>query len=119
MLNEDPQNPSERRAYFVRPKENLAQRLESIGMADDVDALCQPTVVMTEALPFEGKLEGYRKLILKRCKEAFVEAFFQDGPLSETSQREALLGNTITLEGFFDLWWTAEEVDTIEIQTTW
>lgn len=76
MPNEDPQNPSERRAYFVRPKENLAQRLESIGMAVDVDALCQPTVVMTEALPFEGKLEGYRKLILKRCKEAFVEVSF-------------------------------------------
>ena len=119
MPNEDPQNPSERRAYLVRPRENLAQSLESIGMANDVDALCQATVVMTEALPFEGKLEGYRKLILKSCKVAFVEAFFQDGPLSDTSQREALLGKSITLAESFDLWWTAEEVDTIEIQTTW
>lgn len=88
-------------------------------MVDDIDYLCQPTIVMTEALPFEGKLEGYRALILEKCKEAFLEAFFRDGLFSDASQRDALLGQGISLNESFDLWWTAEEVETIEIQTTW
>ena len=117
--NEDMQNLSERRAYCVRPRPDLAQRLKSIGMADDIDVLGQHTVVMTESLPFEGRLEGYRILLLKKCKEAFLEAFIEDGPLSEILQREALLGKGLSLTESFDLWWTAEEIEIIEILTTW
>lgn len=88
-------------------------------MADDLDFLGQPTVVMTESLPFEGKLEGYRALILGRCKEVFLDALLQDGPLSNLAQRETLLGQGTSLSAAFDLWWTAEEIDTMEIETTW
>ncbi len=108
-----------RRAYCVRPRPGLVQRLESLGMADELDFLGQPTVVTTELLPFEGKLEGYRALILKRCKEAFVGAFIDCGSLSDQSRREALFGKDVPLTEVFDLFWKAEEVETIEIQTTW
>lgn len=119
MSTENPQNPSSRRAYCIRPRPELAGRLELLGMADELDFLGEPTIVMTESLPYEGKLEGYRSLILQRCKEAFLDALFDDGPLSNLPQREALLGKGTSLTAAFDLWWTAEEVDTIEIQTTW
>ena len=108
-----------RRAYCIRPRPELATRLEAIGLTDDADFLCQSTVVMTEALPFEGKLEGYRALILKKCKEAFLSELFGYFPLSELAHREALLGKDRSLAEAFELWWSAEEVDTIEIETTW
>ena len=103
----------------MRPRPELLQRLEALGLADDADDLGQPTVVMTEALPWEGKLEGYRSLILKKCKEAFLNGFFEFEPLSVLSHREALFGKDIELASAFDLWWTAEEVETVEIETAW
>ncbi len=108
-----------RRAYCMRPRPQLAHRMETLGLAEDFDFIGQPVVVMTETLPFEGKLEGYRALILRRCKEAFLQEFFEDGPLSDLSLRETLLGEDLVLAEAFDLWWTAEEVETLEIKTTW
>jgi hypothetical protein len=103
----------------MRPRPELLQRLRSLDLVDDIDFLSQPTVVMTEALLYEGKLEGYRALILKQCKEAFLSNFFEFTPLSELTHREALLGKDVPLAEAFDLWWIAEEVETIEIKTTW
>jgi hypothetical protein len=119
MTESNPQDPSLRRAYVVRPRPELAARLEALGLADDIEFLGQQTVVMTESLPFEGKLEGFRALVLRRCKEAFLAELFEFLPLSEAAHREALLGKGIALVDAFDLWWSAEEAETIEIPTTW
>lgn len=114
------QNQSLRRAYCIRPRPELVARLKAIGLdSDDTEFLCQSTVVMTEALPYEGKLEGFRALILKKCKEAFLNELFAFAPLSELAHREALFGKDSQLADAFELWWLAEEVETIEIQTTW
>jgi len=113
------QNPLMRRAYYVRPKHELAKLLESIGMADAVEFLAEAKVVMTEALPFEGKLEGWRSLILHRCKEAFLNATFEDWPPSDMSRLETLLGKDEEGKLDFDRWWTAAEVDVIEVETSW
>jgi len=115
----DAQNPLIRRAYYVRPKPELANRLESIGMADAAEFLTEAKVVMSDALPFEGKLEGWRSLVLTRCKEAFLNALFEDGPLSEHPAREMLFGKDVSGAPAFDQWWIAEEIDVIEIDTTW
>jgi hypothetical protein len=29
------------------------------------------------------------------------------------------MGEIVTLEGCFDSWWTAEEIEAIEVPTTW
>jgi hypothetical protein len=115
----NPQNPSLRRAYCIRPKLELSQRLASIGLEDDFEFLGNPKVVMTEALPYEEKLEGFRTTILKFCKEAFINDLCEFMPLSELEHREALFGKNASLTEAFDHGWVAEEVDTIEIKTTW
>jgi hypothetical protein len=119
MTPSDSQNPPLRRAYVVRPRPELAPRLLALGLADDIEFLSRQTVVMTEAIPFEGKLEGFRALVLKRCKEAFIADFLEFLPLSVAAHRDALFGKDVALADAFDLWWSAEEVDTIEIPTTW
>lgn len=116
---DNPQNPIIRRAYVIRPRPELSQRLEALELSEDLDFLGQPTVVMTEPLPFEGKLEGYRRLILRKCKEAFLQELLEFEPLATESHRIALLSAETPLEQSFDQWWTAEEVDTLEIATTW
>lgn len=116
---DNPQNPLLRRAYYVRAKSELAKLLESIGMADASEILGEAGVVMTEALPFEGKLEGYRSLILTKCKQAFLNAKFEDWPLSELPLLERSLGKDALGMLDFDRWWTAEEVDVTEVETSW
>ena len=115
----NPQDPLLRRAYAIRPRPELAERLATMGLVDDFDLLGQQTVVMTEAVAYEAKLEGYRALILSKCKEAFLKELFEFLPLSDQANREALLGSSSSLAEAFDLWWTAEEVETIEIETSW
>jgi hypothetical protein len=116
----DDQNPLLRRAYLIRPRAEFTTVLRDSQLgADDVEYLSRPIVSMTELLPYEGKLEGYRALVLKNCKEAFIRELFEYLPLADDEIRHALLGEIVTLEGCFDSWWTAEEIETIEVPTTW
>lgn len=116
----DDQNPFLRRAYLIRPRAELTTALRGSQLEEeDVEFLSRPMVSMTELLPYEGKLEGYRAPILKNCKEAFIRELFESLPLADDEIRHALLGEIVTLEGCFDSWWTAEEIETIEIPTTW
>lgn len=116
----DDQNPLLRRAYLIRPRSELITALRGSQLEkDDVEFLTRPVVSMTELLPYEGKLESYRVLILRNCKEAFIRDLFEHLPLADDKIRHALLGEIVTIEGCFDRWWTAEEIETIEIPTTW
>lgn len=112
----DAQNPLERRAYVICPRPELAHRLAAFGLSDALEFLGSPTVVMTEAVPFEGKLEGYRSVILRKCKEAFLSALFES---LGADLCEVLLGDNAAPADAFDLWWIAEEAEAIEIPTTW
>jgi hypothetical protein len=113
------QNPICRRAYVVRPRQDLLDRLREIGEEDLLGLCGEPSVVMTEPLPYEGKLEGYRALILAKCKEAYISDLFEFEPFSDSAQRVKLLGDHETAVATFDQWWTAEKADTLEIKTTW
>lgn len=113
------QNPITRRAYVIRPRQELIDHLLAAAEPDLIGICEEPTVVMTEPLPFEGKLEGFRSLILKRCKEAFLNNLFDFEPFTDLSQRNVLLGEQSSLVETFDRWWTTEEVDTLEIPTSW
>jgi hypothetical protein len=108
-----------RRAYLVRPRPELSSRLEVLGLSDDIYFLAQQSVVMTTPLPYEDKIEGYRELILRKCKEAFLQDLMEYEPLADAGYCEALLGSGIALDEAFDRWWTAEEIETLEIATTW
>ena len=118
MSLSDPQNPTIRRTYLIRPLPKLLEQLTAQGESDAI-GVCGPTALMTEALPFEGGLEGYRGVILSRCKEAFMAGLLEFDPFSDAQKRDSLLGAYPTLVAAFDAWWTAEEIDTIEISTTW
>ena len=114
-MSQDPQNPTIRRAYVVRAKPSIREHLEPRGEADLAETLSRPTVVMTEALPYDGKLESYRSLILGKLKAAFI------GDLREFLGRDdcaSLFGDFPDVI-LFDTWWVAEEADTIEIATSW
>ncbi len=113
------QNPLTRRAYLIRPNQELKAHFLEIEQQDLIDSLLIPTVVMTEALPFEGKLEGYRALIQTKCKEAYLTDLFALESFENLSERQTLPGDQTSLIETFDKWWILEEVDTLEIATTW
>lgn len=113
------QDPIIRRAYIVRARPELIDRLVEFGASDLIGICGEPSVVMTEPLPYEGKLEGYRSLILKKCKEAYLADLFQFEPFNSVPERSALLGDYPSLSEIFDRWWVAEEADTLEIGTSW
>lgn len=113
------QNPLTRRAYLIRPNQELKAHFLEMEQQDLIDSLLIPTVVMTEALPFEGKLEGYRTLIQTKCKEAYLTDLFALEPFENLSERQTLPGDQTSLIETFDKWWILEEVDTLEIATTW
>ena len=108
------QNPSMRRAYVVRPTMQLFAHLQMRREFELAETLSAPTIVMTESLPYEEKLESYRSMILGKCKNRFV-----------SDLREFLGDEFTTLLGdqpavtLFDSWWLAEEADTIELVTDW
>lgn len=109
------QNPVDRRAYVVRASNRLLEHLAELGEADLAETFSVPTIVMTQALPYEGKLEGYRSLILSKCKSGFItdlHDFLGDDRCA------ALLGD-LPAVALFDAWWRAEEADAIEISTDW
>ena len=113
------QNPKFRRAYLIRPRPELSTHLIQNGQEELADICSEATVVMTEALPYEGKLEGYRAKILEKCKETYVADILTFDPLMDANVCTQLLGNYSKLTELFDRWWTAEEVSTLEIETTW
>ncbi len=118
-MQNNPQNPHLRRAYIVRPKASLLVQLERLLGKECAESFGDPTVVMTAALPFEGKLEGYRVPILRKCKEAFMQALQEFEPFSNPSSRQEILGAHSSSVAEFDVWWTTEEVETLEIPTSW
>ncbi|MGO4523205.1 hypothetical protein AB4076_21520 [Dyella sp. 2RAF44] len=113
-MPQDDQNPLMRRTYVVRASSQLLTHLAEHGEGDLAESLSFPSVVMTEPLRYEGKLESYRSLILGKCKTGFI---------AELS--EEIGGRFISLFGdqpamaIFDAWWLAEEADIVEIATDW
>ena len=116
---EDPQNPAIRRAYIVRSRETLLLRIAEIGDEDLAGSFQMPTVVMTEILPFEGKLEGFRSLIIERCKAEFILSINEFFPFSDKAHHAQFIGQHASVSEAFDIWWSIEEADTIEIKTDW
>ncbi|RUL79915.1 hypothetical protein [Dyella choica] len=113
-MSQDDQNPVMRRAYVVRASSQLLAHLAELGEADLAESLSSPSVVMTEPLRYEGKLEGYRSLILGKCKARFITE------LSESvGERFITLFGDLPAMALFDAWWLAEEADTVEITTDW
>jgi hypothetical protein len=107
-----------RRVYVIRAKPELIAHLIVNGAkldADEIDAMQTPTVVMTEEVPFERDLEGWRPAIKNKCKEAFFHETLEYPPLSLLELPEGLFTNMDILTAFFDRWWNAEEADDIEI----
>jgi hypothetical protein len=72
----DDQNPLLRRAYLIRPRNELTTALRGSQLEkDDVEFLSRPVVSMTELLPYEGKLESYRVLIRGTARRHLFATF--------------------------------------------
>jgi len=107
-----------RRVYVIRAKPELITHLIESGAqldADDITTLQSPTVIMTGLVPFERDLEGWRRTILNKCKEAFFRGGLEYLPLSRLDLPAELLTDMATLSAFFDRWWIAEEAESIEL----
>ena len=108
-----------RRVYVMRPNESL---LEKISLLDDVELLKdinRPQVVMTEELPFEEYLEGWRLKILNICKVTFLKEILLEYPIMNEQTAVELLGSVEPTSELFDQWWEAEEAEYTEIKTNW
>ncbi|WP_395752595.1 hypothetical protein [Prosthecobacter sp.] len=107
-----------RRVYVIRARPELIAHLIVSGAnldAHEIDEMRSPTVVMTEEVPFERDIEGWRPAIKNKCKEAFFRETLEYPPLSLLELPEGLLTNMDILTAFFDRWWDAEEAVDIEI----
>lgn len=113
-MSRDDQNPLMRRAYIVRASSQLLAHLSAHDETDLAESLSSPSVVMTEPLRYEGKLEGYRSLILGKCKTRFIAELSE-----EIGDRFRSLFGDLPAIALFDTWWLAEEADTVEITTDW
>ncbi len=102
-----------RRVYVVRPKKELLDLILSIDPTckDEIDLYNRPTVVMTEDVPFEREIEGWRGAIESKCKEAFLRDNIYDFPLFDMDKPENLLIEMDILIQYFDKWWVIEEAD--------
>lgn len=119
---EDTQDIPDRRVYVVRPGEALLEKLKVVEDHDLVTQLCKPWVVMTEELPFEKFLEGWRSKILELCKSEFLKKNFdfdEEYILYLPEEILPLLPDIEYTKEFFDTWWIAEEADYIQIPTNW
>ncbi|PMQ05147.1 hypothetical protein DyAD56_11245 [Dyella sp. AD56] len=113
-MSQDDQNPLMRRAYVVRASSHLLVHLAKHDEADLAESLSLPSVVMTEPLQYEGKLEGHRSLILSKCKSGFIAELSE-----QIGDRFTSLFGDLPAIAVFDAWWLAEEADTVEIATDW
>ena len=108
-----------RRAYLITPNQVLLDKVKRLGDQDLSMEIAKPQVVMTECLPFEGYLEGWRATILKNCKLAFLNELLIEYPIMDEYMAVSTLGSNIPSADLFDLWWRAEEVECLEIPTDW
>ena len=113
-VSQDDQNPVTRRAYVVRASGQLLEHLAEHDEADLAESLSFPSVVMTEPLRYEEKLEGNRSLILGKCKTGFIAELSE-----EIGDRFISLFGDLPAIAVFDAWWLVEEADTVEIATDW
>ena len=116
----NPQDIPSRRVYVVKPKLELKEHLSKLGKQDLFDYLNEPTVLMTEELPFEEFIEGWRTKIKRKCKEHFIESLSGKYCTFETKEeRDQTLGTSTSDEDLFDKWWSTEEADYMQIETNW
>ena len=113
------QDVSGRRMYLVTPNDQLRSRVSQFGDAELSELVAKPQAVMTEDLPFEAYFEGWRLVILHNCKLAFLKENLIECPIFEERVAADIFGSASLTEALFDCWWTAEEIDCIEIPTNW
>ena len=111
------QDIPDRRVYVVRARPELLKRVAGLGDSDLREALARPYVVMTEELPFERFLEGWRPVIRRVSKIEFLEEVLERcSPFPSDEFAMQALGGTTPTEELFDRWWTAEEAEYIELE---
>ena len=106
-----------RRIYVVRPNDVLLDEIRSRSSSSGVDLeyIQMPRVVMTEEVPFERDLEGWRPAILRKCKQAFVVEMWEDLETIGLPLPDAISTDLDVQLALFDSWWIAEEAEEIEI----
>ena len=108
-----------RRIYVVKPRQELIDKLRCLDAREVVGDLTVPFVVMTDELPYEKYLEGWRKTILEQCKLNFIKRFILEFPwIPEEYWEEIPRISELSTEAF-DLYWEAEEAHYLNIPTTW
>ncbi len=117
-MNNSQDIPS-RRVYVVRATKELIARVTELGDPDLLQVIARPEVVMTQELPFEEYIEGWRTKILENCKIAFLQELMIEYPIMDKNAAKTLFGNTEPSIELFDKWWMAEEAEYTEIPTNW
>lgn len=115
------QDIESRRVYVVKPKAILLERLSKYGDDRLTDILSRLHVIMTEELPFEEYLEGWRSQTLMVAKSQYLEELLVSYPaFSSASEAEAIIGGSNPSVELFDQWCVAEEAEYTELPTqTW
>ena len=113
------QDIAARRVYVVKPKKELLDKLIELGESSLIEYIVIPQVVMTEELPFEEYLEGWRSKILTLCKQAFLDELLIEYQFFPEETFIQLFGNETISDKSFDRWWITEEAEYLQIPTNW
>ncbi|MGH1353384.1 MAG: hypothetical protein ACRBBN_21630 [Methyloligellaceae bacterium] len=112
----------DRNIYIIKPKEHLLEKLEPYFNQSELEAISEPSIMMTAVLPFDLYLDSWSPDILKKCKEAFIRDQQEQGIFFDLEDKKLsnFLGPTSNPERCFDAWWAAEQVrNWEEIPTDW
>ena len=100
-----------RRTYVVTANEEFKAVMKELNI-DELENMSFPVVAMTEEVPFERDLEGWRSAIRSNSKESFLREFVSEYPM-ELREKLSAKRSEGTIK--FDDWFVATEAESIEL----
>ncbi|MDF1755236.1 MAG: hypothetical protein P1U89_20775 [Verrucomicrobiales bacterium] len=98
-----------RKIFLIEPLPEAGKDLPDL----EVDSIfLEPTVIMTESVPFEQELEGWQPAIKRKAKEAFLIHLieFYDGHSLPVSIPDKTFDSMEAIETYFDQYWSVRPI---------
>ena len=112
-----PQSEYYRLAYVIRANDKLVDHVKG-NQADwskrDEEYIKEPVVIVTE----EEQLEGWRRVVKAKVKEAFLRDHAEDYQLEEKIEKEEVYSSQESIDRFFDNYFDIEDASDIHILKT-
>ena len=106
-----------RLGYLVVARKELLARLAGLD-SNLVELFSEHYVLSTDELEYEKFFEGWKSVIIDKCKSHFIKEVIFDLDYSK-DEMLSLFGSFESELELFDKWWTLENTDCFQIPTDW